>query len=153
MISFQVYVQSYIKTKEFFLIESIKICYDLNNENKYLCLQLNYLNQIKFHKNHFLYLKWILLHSRDLSLNPGPIQNDNPKQNWKTFRNSGLHFLHLNINNLLRKIDEVREIVKISNQAVTGITKTKLDNSIIIQKFPSTDTVPFEVIKIKRVKV
>ena len=36
----------------------------------------------------------------------------------------------MNINSLLPKIDELREIVKISNLTVTGITKTKLDNSI-----------------------
>ena len=48
-------------TNEFFLIESIKIIDDLNNENQYLCLQLNCLNQIKCHKNHFLYLKFMLL--------------------------------------------------------------------------------------------
>ena len=44
-------------TKEFLLIQSVKICDDLNNENQ--CL--NCLNQIKRHKNHFLYLKFILL--------------------------------------------------------------------------------------------
>ena len=36
----------------------------------------------------------------------------------------------MNINSLLPKIDELREIVKISNPAVIGITETKLDNSI-----------------------
>ena len=53
------------------------------------------------------------------------------KENWKTFRNMGLHFIHLDINSLLSKIDELREIIKISNQTVIGITETKLDNSII----------------------
>ena len=52
------------------------------------------------------------------------------KKNWKTFRCRGLHFIHLNINSLLPKIDELREIVKISNSKVSGITETKLDNSI-----------------------
>ena len=99
-------------TKEFFLIESIKICNDLNNENLYLCLQLNCLNQIKCHKNHFLYLKLILLLAGDISLNPGPTQNDHLKEKWKIFRNRGLHFIHLNINSLLPKIDELRKIVK-----------------------------------------
>ena len=36
----------------------------------------------------------------------------------------------MNINSLLPKIDELREIVKISNPTVIGITETKLDNSI-----------------------
>ena len=82
------------------------------------------------HKNNFLYLKLILLLSGDISLNPGPIQNDHLTENWKTFRNRGLHFIHLNINSLLPKIDKLREIVKISNPTVIGITETKLDSSI-----------------------
>ena len=41
------------------------------------------LNQIKCHQNHFLYLKLILLLSGDISLSPGPIQNDHLKENWK----------------------------------------------------------------------
>ena len=106
----------------------IKICDDLNNENQYGCLQLSCLNQIKCHKNHFLYLKLILLLSGDISLNPEPIQNGHLKENWKTFRNRGLHFI--DSNSLLPKIDELRKIVKISNPAVIGITETKLDHSI-----------------------
>ena len=82
------------------------------------------------HKNNFLYLKLILLLSGDISLNQGPIQNDHLTENWKTFRNRGLHFIHLNINSLLPKIDKLREIVKISNPTVIGITETKLDSSI-----------------------
>ena len=117
-------------TKDFFLIESSKICDDLNNENQYLCLQLYFLNQIKCHKNYFLYLKLILLLSGDMSLNPGSIQNNHLKENWKKFRNRGLQFIHLNINSLQPKIDELREIIKISSPTVIGITETKLDNSI-----------------------
>ena len=58
----------------------------------------------------------ILLLSGDISLNPGPTQNDHLKENWKIFRNRGLHFRHLDINSLLPRIDELRKIVKISLQ-------------------------------------
>ena len=68
-------------------------------------------NQIKCHKNHFFYLKLILLLSGDLSSNPDPIQNDHLKENWKTFRSRGVYFIHWNINSFLTKIDELREIV------------------------------------------
>ena len=85
----------------------------------------------KYHKNHFVLLKLVLLLSGNISLNPRPIQNNHLKENWKTFRNSGLHFIHLNINRLLPKIDELREVVKISNPMVTGITETKIDNLIV----------------------
>ena len=65
-----------------------------------------------------------------MSLNPGSIQNNHLKENWKKFRNKGLHFIHLNINSLQPKIDELREIIQISSPTVIGITETKLDNSI-----------------------
>ena len=87
----------------------MKIWDDLNNENQYLCLQLNCFNQIKSHKNHFLYLKLILLLSGDISLNPRPIQNNRLKKNWKKFRKRDLHFIHLNINSLLPQVDELEK--------------------------------------------
>ena len=39
--------------------------------------------------------------------------------------------LHLNVNSLLSKIDEMRYIAKCSNAAIIGITESKLDNSIL----------------------
>ena len=42
----------------------------------------------------------------------------------------GLHLIHLNINSLLSKIDELRAIAKISRAAVIGITESKLDESV-----------------------
>ena len=59
-----------------------------------------------------------------------PIQKDCLKENWKTFRNRGLHFIHLNINSLLTRIYELMEIVKISNPGVIRITETKINNLI-----------------------
>ena len=45
----------------------------------------------------------------------------------------GLHLLHLhlNVNNLLPKIDDLIYIVKLSNAAVIGITESKLDTCIL----------------------
>ena len=54
-----------------------------------------------------------------MSLNPRPIQNDHLKENWKTFRNRGLHFIHLNINSLLPKIADLREILTNPNKKIT----------------------------------
>ena len=50
--------------------------------------------------------------------------------NWKVFNNRGLHLIHLNINSLLSKIDELRAIAKKSRAAVIGITESKLDESV-----------------------
>ena len=52
------------------------------------------------------------------------------KRELENIHKQGLHFIHFNINSLLPKIDELREVVKISNPTVIGITETKLDHSI-----------------------
>ena len=41
-----------------------------------------------------------------------------------------MHFIHLNINSVLPKIDELRLIAKKSNAAAIGLTETKLDETI-----------------------
>ena len=42
----------------------------------------------------------------------------------------GLHFIHLNVNSLLPKIDKLRNIAKLSKVAAIGIiSKSKLDDS------------------------
>ena len=69
----------------------------------------------------------------DISLNPQPLYNHhlpNLKE-WDIFKIKGLHHLHLNVNSLLPKIDELRYIAKLSNTAVMGITESKLDNCIL----------------------
>ena len=43
----------------------------------------------------------------------------------------GLHFLHLNVNSLLPKIDEVKFIANKSNATILGISETKLDKTIM----------------------
>ena len=88
------------------------------------------LNQIKSHKNHFLYLKLILLLSGDIRLNPGPIQNDHLKENWKTFRNMGLHYT-FGYKQLAVKNWWIKRNSKNIKPNSYGITETNLDNSII----------------------
>ena len=78
-----------------------------------------------------LYLKIILILSGDIELNPGPVdRNQIKKGDFEVFNNKGLHFMHLNINGLLNKIDELRYIARSSNAAVIGITETKLGNTV-----------------------
>ena len=43
----------------------------------------------------------------------------------------GLHFIHRNINSLLPKIDELRNIAGTSNAAVIGVGESKLDDSVL----------------------
>ena len=46
----------------------------------------------------------------------------------------GLHFIHLNINSFLSKIEELHLIAKSTNAAVIGISESKLDASVIAQE-------------------
>ena len=53
------------------------------------------------------------------------------KKDWLPFKKRGLHFLHLNVNSLLSKIEEMRQIALASNAAVIGITESKLDDTVL----------------------
>ena len=53
------------------------------------------------------------------------------KDMWNPLRKRGLHFLHLNTNILLPKIDELRLIARNSYAAIIGITESKLDKTIL----------------------
>ena len=69
----------------------------------------------------------ILLLSGDINLNPSPTQIS---KTWSIFKKRGLHFIHLNINSLPSEIEELRQIAKDTNSAVTGLSERKLDNTI-----------------------
>ena len=57
---------------------------------------------------------------------------DNSK--LKIFEKKGLHILHLNIDSLLPKIDEIRYVAKQSNASIFGISEFKLDSSILFEQ-------------------
>ena len=42
-----------------------------------------------------------------------------------------MHFIHLNINSILPKIDKIRYIAKLTNATVIGLSKTKLSKAIL----------------------
>ena len=70
--------------------------------------------------------------SGDITLNPGLVckhQILNTTE-WDIFKTKGLHLMHLNINSLLPKIDELRHMARLSNTAVIGICESKLGKSI-----------------------
>ena len=74
-----------------------------------------------------------MLLSGDISLNPGPFSNPQllKEEEWRAFSNRGLHLIHLNINSLLPKIDELRDIAKRTKAAVIGISESKLDSTVL----------------------
>ena len=75
----------------------------------------------------------LLLLSGHISLNPGPKNNLQPwnSSDWNVFKSKGLHLIHLNINSLLPKTDELRYIANARNSAVIGISESKLDESVL----------------------
>ena len=49
---------------------------------------------------------------------------------WEPLKTRGLHFCHLNVNSLLSKIDELRDIIILIRPAISVITESKLDSSV-----------------------
>ena len=94
------------------------------------------LNKLRIKRNEcFKFYHLLILLSGDVSLNPGPSQypsyNDDK---FEPFRKCGLHFLHINVNSLLSKIDELRDVVGHTKPAILGSTESKLDSSVSHQE-------------------
>ena len=45
---------------------------------------------------------------------------------WNIVQKRGMHFIHLNINSILPKIDEIRYIAKLTNPALIGLSELDL---------------------------
>ena len=121
---------------EFFSIEVIKITSDISSAEIRVDLGCFVLNKFCFKRKKCLkFYQFLILLSGDISLNPGPSQylqgNDNK---FEPFHKRGLHFLHINANSLLLKIDELRDIVGHTKPAILGITESKLDSSVSDQE-------------------
>ena len=118
------------RKSDFFSYESIKL-YNRNFDTHLdYSFKILVLKNPKY-KNYTNFFQLLLLISGDIRLNPGPKQLSNINNLSKIFRKRGLHFIHLNINSLLLKIDEVRNIAKVSGASVIGVSESKLDNSIL----------------------
>ena len=110
------------------------------------------LSKVHLHK-HKSYFRYILLLSSDINLNPGPSTDALPFSNesfsndesqifsgsddgnlnfekWAVFKKKGIHFVHININSLLPKINELQYLTKLSNASIVGYSEIKLDDSI-----------------------
>ena len=65
----------------------------------------------------------MLLLPGDISSSLGPTPNSVSQSFWEPFENKGLHFLHLNINSILLKLDELKTIAGNTKAAIVGITR------------------------------
>ena len=67
----------------------------------------------------------------DFYYNPNSLSENESRNEWNVFKKRGMHFIHININSLLPKIDEVCcYIANITNASIIGISETKLDKTI-----------------------
>ena len=119
------------------IYNDVKLCHQievstpeyLNTHNKFyeafLSSQFTVLTilQLKQRNNKSFYDLLIIL-SGDLISNQGPVYKYQllNMTEWDIFKTKGLHLMHLNINSLLPKLDELRYISRVSNAAVTGIS-------------------------------
>ena len=113
----------------FFNLETLTSCC-LSQHKNVLFLAVTYLKYDNY--TNFYYTKFLLLLSGDVSLNPVPIQRstDISSTIWEPLNKKGLHFLHINLNSLLSKKDEIRCIAKKTKTAIIGITKSKLEHNL-----------------------
>ena len=88
------------------------------------------------YKNFILFSQLLLLLSGYISLNPGPVHQGTLQYSNEldVFKKRGLHFIHLNINSLLPKIEKLRFIAKSTNAVVIGICESKLEASVLEQE-------------------
>ena len=115
---------------DFFTFETI---YELNNVNEHygrIYISLLAISKFKYRNHLFFIFQLLLLLSGDINPNPGPQESQQSDTKWKLFEKKGLHFIHININSLLPKLDEIRSIAQKSNAAIIGITESKLDDSV-----------------------
>ena len=84
-------------------------------------------------KNDHSFCPLLLLVLGDVSLNLGPLNNPQlfKQEEWQAFSNRELHLVHLKINSLLPKIDELRDIAKRKKASVIGISESKLDSTVL----------------------
>ena len=119
-------------TCHFFTHDTIRITNEVNIS--YFQSELSFFAISKFSfKNDNSFYPLLLLLLGDISLNPGPFSNPQlfKQEEWQAFSNRGLRLIHLNIDSLLPKIDELRFIAKRTNAAVIGISESKFDSTVL----------------------
>ena len=103
-------------------------------------MHMNYchfaLNNLSFKRKKSLkFYQFLILLSGDISLNPGPNQDlHDIEDKFEPFRKRGLHFLHINVNSLLSKIDELRDIVGHTKPAILGLLNRSSMALLLIKK-------------------
>ena len=150
--------KTYLRTKvfnkiNFFTLEFIHTCDDLISFRFYYLCKFHTIPKIK-RMNNKSFLRILLILSGDISLNPGPVYNNQSlhSNEWNVVRSKGIHLIHLNVNSLLPKIDEIRYIAERTKAAVIVITESKLDESIFQSEIEidNYDVIETETVEVLR---
>ena len=107
--------------------DTIQITNEVNTSHFQSELNIFIISIFRF-KNDNSFYPLLLLLSGDISLNLGPFSNRQlfKLEEWQAFSNRRLHLINLNINSLLPKIDELRDIAKRTKASVIGISESTL---------------------------
>ena len=118
-------------TCRFFTHDTIEIKNDANTSHSQSELSIFAISKFRF-KNDNSFCHLLLLLSGDISVNPWPLSNPQlfKQEEWQDFNDRGLHLIHLNVNIVLPKIDELRDITKRTKAAVIGLWESKLDSTV-----------------------
>ena len=102
----------------FFTYKSIDTCDNVETSCLHSDLVFFSVSKLQY-RNSNSYFSLLLLLLGGISLNSGPPHNNQlqPQSEWSVFNSRGLHFIHFNVNSFLPKIDELRNIAKLSNAA------------------------------------
>ena len=121
---------------QFYGSDYLSTCNELHETSLLSQFSILTISKLKAINNKSFYCL-ILILSVDIGLNTGPVNNYHlpSLKEWKIFKLKELYLLHLNVNNPMPKIDELRCIDKLSDAAVIGITELKLDNYILDSEF------------------
>ena len=90
------------------------------------------LSKLNFKKNkHMKFYQLLILLSGDISLNHGPCQYipDQNKDLFEPFRKRGLHFLHINVNRLPSKIEELDSSIPDQEVNISGYSILRNDRN------------------------
>ena len=123
----------YCSKFEFYHAESVKLQDNLGITNRNTNFFAFFaISKLRNKPAHFLkFYQILLILSGDIRLNPGPCHTQlNDDKTWDPLKTKGLHLCHLNVNSLLSKTDEIRDIANRIKPAVLGITESKLDSSV-----------------------
>ena len=118
-------------TNEFFNLEITTSCHYIQHiilHRNLVCLAITNLK----YRDYNSFYQFLLLLSRNVSVNPGPVQISPPVNVniWEPFNKKGLHFPHIHISSLLPKIDELKCMANKTKAAIIWITQSKLDHTV-----------------------